>query len=55
MKYKLISSEPGPSGKYIHEIVDLDTGVHYLLAHDIGITPRLNADGTIMINKNIRR
>ena len=55
MKYKIIDNELGPSGKYIYEIVDLETGVHYLLAHDIGITPRLNADGTIMINKNIRR
>jgi lipoprotein len=42
----------------IYEFVDPDTGVHYLVyCHGLGnsgmggITPRLNADGSVMVDK----
>lgn len=36
----------------IYEFIDPDTLVHYLVYQMRGITPRLNADGTIMIGIN---
>lgn len=38
----------------VYDYVDLDTGVHYLIFYGYrrgGITPRLNPDGSIMIEK----
>ena len=44
--------------KYIYEFVDEETGVHYLVfsrkssqSGAGGITPRLNADGSVMIDE----
>lgn len=38
---------------YIYEYIDKDTGVHYLITLDTGgITPRLNNDGSVMIDDN---
>ena len=41
----------------MYEIIDSETGVHYLMyvrfEHSVGgsITPRLNSDGTVMCDK----
>lgn len=35
------------NGKSIYTFEDLETGVWYLYSNDTGITPRLNADGTL--------
>ena len=44
------------SGNYMYEFIDHETGVHYLVYsfQDVhngagGITPRLNADGSVMV------
>lgn len=41
------------SGNYVYEWIDKDTGVHYLIYRETsgsgGMTPRLNADGSIMV------
>ena len=46
------------SNEGIYEFVDTDTGVHYLIycyrygySGMGGITPRLNADGSVMVDK----
>ena len=57
-EYSTVSSEGTPSslGKEateysteMSEYVDPDTGVHYWVQEDVGMTPRLNPDGTIMV------
>ena len=55
VKSTLCKAEP----VYFCEFIDPDTGVHYLVYENIlyggrlmaSITPRLNADGTIMVTE----
>lgn len=57
-RFETIHSQPGMA-KSFEVIVDLETGVHYLLAksgYGGGITPLLDKDGKVMItplNDNI--
>jgi hypothetical protein len=44
------------NGSYVYEWIDKDTGVHYWIYSETsgyaghgGITPRLNADGSVMV------
>ena len=39
----------------VREYVDSETGVHYLRdAYKGGLTPRLNSDGTVMVDETTR-
>lgn len=40
-------------GHRLEEYIDSETGVHYIkpVSSGSGLTPRLNADGTVMVDK----
>lgn len=39
--------------QHLEEYIDSETGVHYIkpVSSGSGLTPRLNADGTVMVDK----
>lgn len=55
-EFKVVSEVKFKEG-IMYEIIDSETGVHYLIyvrfKHSVGgsITPRLNSDGTVMCDK----
>ena len=48
---KIYSNEIEKSTIQVFEYIDPETGVHYLLTYNGGITPRLDNNGKIIIDK----